>query len=146
MLNYNDIRDAITLEINTKFPNIEIYEEELQQGFKEPAFFVQLIPVNNIRKSKNIRNILLLVDIQYFPEGSSREDAFNMAYKLNQVFIDYIQVKDRALKLDNIDYGVKYDGIGVTLHFQITINYFESIPRKQESSETIKELVLKKGV
>ncbi|MDU4596445.1 phage tail terminator family protein [Clostridium botulinum] len=146
MLKYNDIKDAITLKINTKFPNIEIYEEELQQGFEEPAFFVQLIPINNIRKSKNIRNRLLLVDIQYFPKGSSREEAFNVADTLEQIFIDYIRVKDRALKVDNVGYTVKYDGIGIILHFQITIDYFEAIPKQQDNLETINEIVLKKGV
>lgn len=147
MLKYNDIRDAFALKLNEKFTNVTIYDEEIQQGFnEEPAFFIQVIPINNKRRNKNSRNRLLLVDIQYFPEDSSREDAFNMADKLEQLFIDYIQVKDRALKLNDIDYDVKYDGIGITLHFQMTINYFEEIPRKQENSETMKELVLKKGV
>ncbi|EJO5347142.1 hypothetical protein NRP93_001215 [Clostridium botulinum] len=148
MLRYNDIRDSFALKLNEKFTNITIYDEEIQQGFneEEPAFFIQVVPINNKRKNKNSRNRLLLVDIQYFPKNISREDAFNMADKLEQLFIDYIQVKDRALKLDDIDYDVKYDGIGVTLHFQITINYFEAIPKKQDNSEIIKEIVLKKGV
>lgn len=143
MLKYNDIKEAITLKLDNNFPHIEIYDEEIQQGFQEPAFFVQVIPISNTRKSKNIRSRVLLVDIQYFPKESSREDAFNMGDNLEYIFIDYIRVKNRALKLDNINYDIKYDGIGITLHFQITINYFEAIPKRSENRDIINEIKMK---
>jgi hypothetical protein len=139
MLKYNDIKDAFVSKLENIF-DINIYDESIQQGFEEPAFFVQLIPIGNTRENKNIRSRLLLIDIQYFPKDNSNEDAFNMADELEQLFNDYIQVKDRALKLDNIDYEVTYDGIGITLHFKITINYFESIVQ-EEKGELAENLI-----
>ncbi|KNF10060.1 hypothetical protein CLPU_1c02250 [Gottschalkia purinilytica] len=143
MLSFNDIRDSFILKLSERYPNTNIYDESIQQGFEEPAFFVQFIPISTTRESKTTKSRLITVDIQYFPKNvNDSEEIFKIADELENAFQGYIEVKDRKLKLENIKYKIVHDGIGNVLHFEITINYLETIPF-EEKGETAKEVILK---
>ncbi|PRR70918.1 phage tail terminator family protein [Clostridium thermopalmarium] len=148
MLKYNDIRDAFTLKLSEKYPKINIYDEKIQQGFESPAFFVQLIPGSSTRESKNVKSRFLLVDIQYFPkEVNSTEEVLNMADDLEDMFKGHISIKNRNIKLDNTQYQSINDGIGIVLHFQVPINYYELIEKDIENFDVMQDMILsKKGV
>lgn len=41
MTNINDLRIGINQTLDKEFPNINIYGEEIKQGFEEPCFLLR---------------------------------------------------------------------------------------------------------
>lgn len=142
MVAYNDIRNAFKTIITKNYNGIPIYDESIQQGFKAPAFFMQLIPINGERENKNSKSRLMMMDVQYFPKDNSTDDAFDVVDGLENLFRDSIDVNGRSLKLEYTQYQTEYDGTGIVLHFNIFINYFELI-REEPTGETASEVIVK---
>jgi len=142
MATYNEIRNAFKVLITEKYKDIPIYDESIQQGFKEPAFFMQLIPINGQKENKNSKSRLIMVDIQYFPKDNSSEDAFDTADNLENIFKDSINVEGRSLRIEYTQYETEYDGTGIVLHFEVFINYFELI-REEPTGQTASEVIVK---
>ena len=71
----NSIIDAISIALNAEFgDNYKIYTENIEQGLKEPCFFVQCINPTNERFLGNRYKRTNQFCIQYFP---SSEDKYN---------------------------------------------------------------------
>lgn len=142
MVAYNEVRNAFKALITENYNDIPIYDESIQQGFKEPAFFMQLIPINGQKENKNSKSRLMMMDIQYFPKDNSSEDAFDAADKLESIFKNAIDVNGRSLRIDYTQYETEYDGTGIVLHFEVFINYFELI-REEPTGQTASEVIVK---
>lgn len=39
----NDLKISINNTLDKEFPNINIYGEEIKQGFEEPCFFIKIL-------------------------------------------------------------------------------------------------------
>lgn len=122
MTGYNDIRDAIMTELNTACPIVNIHGEEVQQGFKRPAFYVQLIPesgsiLNPAHRQKNI-----LVDICYFSTDGKGREAWGIADGLDEMFSASIIVGDRELFINDPHPEI----IDKVLHYQFSLSYTDS--------------------
>lgn len=145
MITFKDIKDAITLKLSEEFRQIEIYDEKIQQGFKPPAFFVQLIPINTTRAGRVVKNPTLTVDVHYFPKEECNDELYDMAESLEKSFKFSIQVKDRVLHIQKIEYEI----VDFVLHFQVDLDYLVSIREDVESAENIelmREIHFKEGI
>ncbi|WPC40624.1 DUF6838 family protein [Clostridium sp. JS66] len=136
MITFKDIKDAVTLKLSTEFSKINVYDEEIRQGFSPPAFFIELIPVSTTRASFFTKNPTLIVDVQYFAKEESNEELYDMADSLERSFKFCIQVKDRVLNIMKIEYEI----VDFVLHFQISLNYLVSIREDIEAVENIEPM------
>ncbi|BBM48350.1 hypothetical protein JMUB3933_1866 [Leptotrichia wadei] len=57
----NEIVNAIGLKLSENFEGIDVHREELEQGFKEPCFFIDLLNPNEkqIVGNRYLRSYLL---------------------------------------------------------------------------------------
>lgn len=120
MVSINDIRIAIQQALDNAYPNIEIYSENIKQGFEVPCFFVKLISSNQDKQLNNRYKQSLLFDVHYFSdkEEDLNKDCLDVADNLYKV-LEYVVVnghKYRSLKMNH----KVVDGV---LHFMMKFNY-----------------------
>lgn len=133
----NEIMEAIAIKINSVFgDDYEIYRDTVQQGLKEPCFFIGILKpeITPIMGNRFIeRNPF---DIQYFPkkQGDSAE-LFTVAKKL-MLSLDFITLLDGD-QLHGI--YMSYEIIENVLHF--FVQYHVSMKKQTEKTymETLKQ-------
>ncbi|MFV3013534.1 DUF6838 family protein [Clostridium botulinum] len=119
MANINDLRIGINQTLDKEFPNINIYGEEIKQGFEEPCFFIKVLSSEqgkelNIRYKKNIS-----FDIHYFSDKEDiNSDCNDMADRLYEV-LEYVKANNSLYRANEMTYEV-IDGV---LHFMLQFNY-----------------------
>lgn len=115
----NSIRSGVILALSDFFPTLDIYGEEINQGFEAPCFFVKLLTTAQDREMDRRYRRSHSFDIHYFPASADpNEEAHGMAEQLYD-----------KLRQVNID-GALYRGAGMThevvegvLHFFVDFNF-----------------------
>lgn len=136
----NEIVNGIGLKLSKSFNGIDIHKEELEQGFEEPCFFIDLL---NPSEKQIIGNRYLrsyLFDIVYFPKKKSSEDIFEVLDKLYSV-LEYIELDDGTLIRGIERSSREEDRI---LHFFITYEMF--IYKLDEEKPKMKKLDVNNGL
>ncbi|RXM69428.1 phage tail terminator family protein [Clostridium tetani] len=119
MASINDLRIGINQALDKEFPNINIYGEEIKQGFEEPCFFIKILSSAqgkelNRRYMKNVH-----FDIHYFSEKEDiNNDCLYMTDKLYEV-LEYVPIGSSLYRASNMTHEV-IDGV---LHFFLQFNY-----------------------
>lgn len=112
----NSIIDAISVTLNAEFgDDYNIYTESIEQGLKEPCFFVQCINPTSERFLGNKYKRTNQFCIQYFP---SSEDKYNECMSVTErLFLALDRVDDwLASKMNSeivdgvLNFFVNYDG------------------------------------
>lgn len=114
----NDVVDAISIKLYETFgEGYEIHTESIEQGFKEPAFFILLLQPEFDQVVGNRYHETLPFDIHYF--GSGYMDAYSKASNLMKE-MEYIKLLNgdslRGTKMK----GEVIDGV---LHFFVNYNF-----------------------
>jgi hypothetical protein len=136
----NEIVNGIGLKLSKSFNGIDIHKEELEQGFEEPCFFIDLL---NPSEKQIIGNRYLrsyLFDIAYFPKKKSSEEIFEVLDKLYSV-LEYIELDDGTLIRGIERSSREEDRI---LHFFITYEMF--IYKLDEEKPKMKKLDVNNGL
>lgn len=136
----NEIVNGIGLKLSKSFNGIDIHKEELEQGFEEPCFFIDLL---NPSEKQIIGNRYLrsyLFDIAYFPKKKSSEKIFEVLDKLYSV-LEYIELDDGTLIRGIERSSREEDRI---LHFFITYEMF--IYKLDEEKPKMKKLDVNNGL
>lgn len=136
----NEIVNGIGLKLSKSFNGIDIHKEELEQGFEEPCFFINLL---NPSEKQIIGNRYLrsyLFDIVYFPKKKSSEEIFEVLDKLYSV-LEYIELDDGTLIRGIERSSREEDRI---LHFFITYEMF--IYKLDEGKPKMKKLDVNNGL
>lgn len=136
----NEIVNGIGLKLSKSFNGIDIHKEELEQGFEEPCFFIDLL---NPSEKQIIGNRYLrsyLFDIVYFPKKKSSEEIFEVLDKLYSV-LEYIELDDGTLIRGIERSSREEDRI---LHFFITYEMF--IYKLDEEKPKMKKLDINNGL
>ena len=136
----NEIVNGIGLKLSKSFNGIDIHKEELEQGFEEPCFFIDLL---NPSEKQMIGNRYLrsyLFDIVYFPKKKSSEEIFEVLDKLYSV-LEYIGLDDGTLIRGIERNSREEDRI---LHFFITYEMF--IYKLDEEKPKMKKLDVNNGL
>lgn len=136
----NEIVNGIGLKLSKSFNGIDIHKEELEQGFEEPCFFIDLL---NPSEKQIIGNRYLrsyLFDIVYFPKKKSSEEIFEVLDKLYSV-LEYIGLDDGTLIRGIERNSREEDRI---LHFFITYEMF--IYKLDEEKPKMKKLDVNNGL
>lgn len=118
----NSIIDGISIKLNEIFgDDYEIYSEDIEQGFKEPCFFI--LPLNQ-KKSPKLKNRSFRehsFNIHYFPTSS-----YEKIREINSVLhtlmdeLEYISIDNGLIRGTNI----KSEVVDNILHFFINYNLF----------------------
>lgn len=118
-MNTNDIISTVTHTINSHFPEMEVYKENITQGADLPCFFVEEIEskYNHAIGSKYKKHILL--SIKYFPLDSvnTNQDMHDVADKLTEI-LEIMQYKEMVIKGLNMNSKITDDNV---LHFFIDV-------------------------
>ena len=85
----NKIIDAISISLNDEFgDDYKIYTESIEQGFKEPCFFINMITSQNVKflGTKYLKENLFC--IQYFPKNDdTNEECMSVLEKMYSLAI-----------------------------------------------------------
>lgn len=118
----NKIIDGISNKIYELFgEKYSIYSESIEQGFKEPCFFICLLKPTSKSKLKNRSYREYNFDIHYFPSksNSKNEEMLNVGETLIEE-LEYITVDGGLIRGSKISYEIIDD----VLHFNIKYSLF----------------------
>lgn len=116
----NEIVNAISLKLSESFEGIDVHVNELEQGFKEPCFFIDLL---NPSEKQIVGNRYLrsyLFDIAYFSRNNSQVEIFDALDKMHNV-LEYIKLEDGTLMRGLNRNTMEEDNV---LHYFVTYEMF----------------------
>lgn len=141
MININKIIDAICITLNSQFGDgYEIYTQSVEQGLKEPCFFVFCVSPTSekfLAKRYVKRN---LFSIQYFP--STKEVSTECNDVLETLFdcLEYVCVGE------DITFGTKMHGEVSDGILNFFVSYDMFVYKKEENEPHMQDLGLKTDV
>lgn len=133
------IINSILRILKENYKNIPRAVEKVEQGFKEPLFFIKSIKPSQEKKGDVRYNRVYEYDIRYFSD--SNEDKISVAENLF-ILLEYIKLEDGSLlRAKELSYNIEDDG---TLHF--FAKYDVMLIKQKEKVPTIDEMDLKEGI
>lgn len=124
MIAYQDILKAVIKVLNTTYPSIPIYGDEVTEGYKLPCFFTTLLPIESETLTKNCITTNLLIVISYFSDYKDTLKCLEVMSKLKQAFGICLSVEDRHFTIqDSMIEKVEKD----VYQFSFRITYHELI-------------------
>lgn len=115
----NELKSKISTMLVEKFPTVTLYDDELEQSFNKPCFFVQILASNQIKELNRRYRCNLSFDISYLSNKESKNlDYFNMADSLYKL-LEYIEVDKKLYRAVNMKHEIT-DGV---LHFIFQVNF-----------------------
>lgn len=128
-----DLKGAINNVLKSNFPDITIYPGETKEGFKEPAFFTQIVPITSGYETVNFTSNRLMIVINYF-SGIELEN-LKMHDKLKKAFGMTLKVNHRSFLLQNI----RSEIVDEILQFRFDLDFLVN-QEKIEEHELMLEL------
>lgn len=125
MTSYNEIRDAIMTMLSSKYPEVNIYGEEIQQSAERPAFFMQITPQEGTNLNQAFLQKAVAVDIQYYPAedaAQKKRSLWDVADDLEEIFDLSLAVGDRSFLIN----GTEPEIIDGVLHYQFSLKFTDS--------------------
>lgn len=139
---YNDILDAVTRKLAELFPECTIYIDSVEQGLKEPCFFVgflepaekQMIGPRYFRKAG--------IYIQYLPQRTDQpsREVYTVAEVLNDQ-MDYISLSNGDL-MHGTNLKWKVSPEDTVLNFFVDYNHF-AIKKAGQMEESMENVEIK---
>ena len=126
-ISIKDIQKVITLKLREL--NIEVYANNVKEGFNTPCFFVNVEKFENSLENSNCVKRYLDIYIRYINENISDIEKIEIIEKLENLFIKTLSVNDRVFTLHNKSFSkVENDYI----EFNFGIEYYEIIEDEEE--------------
>ena len=130
MIDYQDILKAVIKVLNTTYPAIPIYGDEVTEGYKLPCFFTSLLPIESETQTKNYISTNLLIVISYFTDCKDSLKCLEVMSKLKKAFGICLSVDDRHFTIkDSLIEKVEND----VYQFSFHIIYHELINFEPEN-------------
>ena len=135
----NEIIKGVSMKLNATFgAGYKIYQNDVEQGFKEPCFFIAVLKpdISPLQKNRFMnRNPL---DVHYFPtSGRNNAELFTMAGDLMEC-LEFITLPNGdVLHGTSMSYEVQ-DGV---LHFFVNYNLTLRIETEETAMETLETTV-----
>ncbi|WP_144511600.1 DUF6838 family protein [Bacillus sp. FJAT-22090] len=135
----NDVITAISIKLYETFgESYEIYTESIEQGFKEPAFFIALLNPSFAQVVGSRYHETLPFDIHYFGRGNM--DTYSTADKL-MAEMEYIKLLNGDLLRGTKMKGEVVDGV---LHFFVNYNFH--VYKVKDPLDKMEDLKIKNGL
>lgn len=137
-----DIKKAINDTLKSNFPTVKVSSPDVEEGFKKPSFFVEILPITRGKEGKYHYSRSVTVVIQYFSENETELENIKMQDQLEEVFGQVLKINDRVITIHNIESEIN----DKVLHFQFDISYLDSLEEDKvygyEEAEFMQELIL----
>jgi len=134
-----DIKTAIVARLRSQIPGVNIPAMEIKQGFKKPAFFVEIVPISKVNQSPGQFTRSVTVIIHYFSVNETHIENLEMQDQLEAAFDMTLTVGDRQLTIEQTDGEI----VDKVLHFKMDLTYSDS--REEAPGELMQNLNLKEG-
>ena len=95
MIGYQDILKAVIKILNTTYPTIPIYGDEVIESYKVSCFFTTLLPIESETQTKNYLSTNLLIVISYFSDCKDSLKCLQVMSKLKKAFGICLSVENR---------------------------------------------------
>ncbi|WP_144940122.1 DUF6838 family protein [Paenibacillus sp. 32O-W] len=136
MLTLRQIDKAITGLLLKNFPNIEVQESDVEEGFQRPSFFVSL-ETNRTETFQFNRVRDMTCRIYYFPSDRYvySAEVQDVQDQLESIFGLNFKVEDRIITIDDAE---SYE-VDKVLQYSFDFTYYEDTG-EEEKGEKMKEL------
>ncbi len=118
VVSIHSIREAVVSKLVNHFPSMNIYEEEMTEGFQKPCLFVKLLSVEQSQIVGNRYKRNHSFNIHYFSEAEfPNDDMHKMAEQLYDL-MEFIGAHDNLYRGTKMKHEIK-EGV---LHFFVNYN------------------------
>lgn len=127
MIQLKDIQTAVadTLKKN----GYTVTASEVEQGFKKPTFFVDVLPVSVQIQSKYSELVTVSVEITYHPQTETREHLVEVSESIKNMFLyTPLSVCDRFLSVDELLFDT--DNSTLVTYFELSFIQETNITEK----------------
>lgn len=139
MLSLLDIKQALNAALRRAYPKEAVYFDHIDKA-KMPYFYVEFTAIHHTPLDEAYTEKLLQIDVTYCPNDKrevKRADLFAMADELDRALRPVLQVKDRALTLQDIEITVHDD----VLHYIFNLDFADAF-ESEETHEPMKEMTM----
>ncbi len=123
MVTLIDLKKSINKVLTNKFPLINLYSNDTKEGFKRPAFFTQVVPLNSENDTVNFTSNHLMVAITYFSEKETELENLRMHDEIKKAFGMTLKVNERSFLIKNI----RSEIVDEVLQFRFNLDYFINV-------------------
>lgn len=122
IITYMNILAQITNVLQTNFPNIEVTESSVREGFKRPAFLINIDNTNRISHKYYVERSMSIA-IYYYPSNQYTYtlEVADIQQRLEQFFDNYLHVQDRYIQIANTSSQI----VDTVFSFDMDITYYE---------------------
>lgn len=131
-LKTKDILYTITKTLKNKFPNSKIFLPLNDQNLTDNSFIVSLVPISQRIATSVSCNKEIMIDIKYISSDNDIIECYDVKDELEDIFVKGIHVRDRYIKIRNIEHDIIKDNYGSMLQYLIYIDYFDDIYLERE--------------
>ena len=139
MLTYKDILYATTKILSDNF-NCDVIVQNQEGTFENECFYVTLVPVTSKASTLKTNEKQLIISVKYF--SNNKLNNYDIADKLEGLFVRNIKVRDRFLNVSNVEPNFLTDEVGDMLDFLIYITYFDFIKLNNETCDNMQDVNL----
>lgn len=122
----NDLVDAIAVRLGELFEGVEVYRDEIEQGFHAPCFFILPLRIAQEAKLGNRYFRKHSFDVHYFPIRDESSVEVQEVATVLLMGLEYILAAGDLIRASRMEYEA-HDGV---LHF--TVDYDVFILRERE--------------
>ena len=137
MLTYKDILYATTKILSDNF-NCDVIVQNQEGTFENECFYVTLVPVTSKASTLKTNEKQLMISVKYFSDDKLNN--YDIADKLECLFVRNIKVKDRFLNISNVEPDFLTNEVGDMLDFLIYITYFDEIYIEKQDYDNISSI------
>ncbi|MGL5709606.1 MAG: phage tail terminator family protein [Cetobacterium sp.] len=145
MTSFVDVQAAIVAKLSQFAPEIEVNTSDIEEGFKRPCFYVDMVDVNIEKLTNNFEERYIDFDVLYFPKHPKKnlEDLLKMRDVLTDAFVanQVIKISDDLVAEAE---EVKIFDVDKVLHCEFKIYIAEEYVKEYEYN--MEELEYKEGI
>lgn len=134
MITYKDILYSTTKILSDNF-NCDVIVENQEGTFENECFYVTLVPVTVKASTLKTNEKQLMLSVKYF--GGDKLNNYDMADKLEGLFVRNLKVEDRFINISNIEPNFLKDEVGDMLDFLVYLKYFDDIKQSVEEFDNM---------
>lgn len=132
MIGYVDIKKSVIDVLKLNVGTVKVVANEEMSGFKPPAFFVQIMPINDT-PYRDYEEKLLTVNIHYFSAEKTDLANLKMLDQLNMAFFNVLKIGDRTITLKNKRHQI----IDNVLQFKFDLEFLNDVDEEEVNSQWV---------
>lgn len=146
MIALTELKKGMIAVLRELYPKgYKFYGNEVVEGYDNPSFFTQLIPVTMENVTQHTTNNTMLFVITYFQKNKDEADNFKKITEIRKAFGLKVEIADRQINVEEMDFQFIGEE-GNILQIQVTINYIDDMENEEEQHEPMGGVVTRMEV